>query len=156
MATHNTTTTATESVTRGVNTHSTSITTKEEAQQKSDAELLQMIDDSKGHTGNDFQDYMRCGFSYSYLTGLLKDRGYENGWHKTSEGVSPVIKPTVIRMKKSEDGTTRKSFTIDKDVAEEWKSFNKNIPFSSVTLEYALRRFMEDYRSGRIIFELEI
>ena len=33
--------------------------TKEEAQQKSDAELLQMIKDAKGHTGNDFSDYMK-------------------------------------------------------------------------------------------------
>lgn len=45
--------------------------TKEEAQQKTDFELLQMIKDSKGHTGNDFSDYMNCDFSYSYLTGLI-------------------------------------------------------------------------------------
>jgi hypothetical protein len=99
---------------------------------------------------------MNCDFSYTYLTGQIRDRGYENGWHKTSEGSSPVMKPTVIRMKKTEDGTTRKSFIIDKDVAEEWKSFNKNVPFPSVTLGCALRRFMEDYHSGRITFELEI
>ena len=66
------------------------------------------------------------------------------------------MKPTVIRMKKSDEGTTRKSFIIDEDVAAEWKDFNKNVPFPSVTLGCALRRFMEDYRSGRITFELEI
>ena len=148
--------TATESDTEGVNALSTPKMTKEEAQQKSDAELLQMIDRSKGPTGNDFQDYMNCDFSYTYLTGLIRDRGYENGWHKTSEGSSPVVKPTVIRMKKSDEGTTRKSFIIDEDVAAEWKEFNKNVPFPSVTLGCALRRFMEDYRSGRITFELEI
>ena len=148
--------TATESDTEGVNALSTPKITKEEAQQKSDAELLQMIDRSKGHPGNDFQDYMNCDFSYTYLTGLIRDRGYENGWHKTSEGSSPVVKPTVIRMKKSDEGTTRKSFIIDEDVAAEWKEFNKNVPFPSVTLGCALRRFMEDYRSGRITFELEI
>lgn len=148
--------TATESETEGVNILSTPKMTKEEAQQKSDAELLQMIQQSQGHTGKDFSDYMNCDFSYTYLTGLIRDRGYENGWHKTSEGSSPVVKPTAICMKKSVNDTTRKSFIIDEDVAAEWKEFNKNVPFPSVTLGCALRRFMEDYRSGRITFELEI
>ena len=148
--------TTTESDTEGENILSAPKMTKEEAQQKSDAELLQMIQQAQGHTGKDFSDYMNCDFSYTYLTGLIRDRGYENGWHKTSEGSSPVVKSTVIRMKKSDEGTTRKSFIIEEDVASEWKEFNKNVPFPSVTLGCALRRFMEDYRSGRISFELEI
>lgn len=148
--------TSTESATEDAKVLGTLKMTKEEAQQKTDAELLQMIQQAQGHTGKDFSDYMNCNFSYTYLTGLICDRGYENGWHKTSEGSSPVMKPTVIHMKKSEDSTTRKSFIIDEDVAEEWKSFNKNVPFPSVTLGCALRRFMEDYHSGRITFELEI
>ena len=148
--------TATGNDTEGVKALFTSKMTKEEAQQKTDAELLQMIQQAQGHTGKDFSDYMNCDFSYTYLTGLIRDRGYENGWHKTSEGSSPVVKPTVIRMKKSDEGTTRKSFIIDEGVAAEWKEFNKNVPFPSVTLGCALRRFMEDYRSGRITFELEI
>ena len=146
----------TESVAESASIATTPKMTKEEAQQKSDAELLQMIQQAQGHTGKDFSDYMNCDFSYTYLTGLIRDRGYENGWHKTSEGFSPVVKPTVIRMKKSDEGTTRKSFIIDEDVTAEWKDFNKNVPFPSVTLGCALRRFMEDYRSGRITFELEI
>ncbi len=148
--------TATESETEGVKALSTPKMTKEEAQQKSDAELFQMIQQAQGHTGKDFAEYMNSDFSYSYLTSLLRDRGYENGWHKTSEGSSPVVKPTIIRMKKSDEGTTRKSFIIDEDVAVEWKEFNKNVPFPSVTLGSALRRFMDDYNSGRIKFELEI
>ena len=130
--------------------------TKEELQQKSDKELLALVEKSKGHTGYDFSEYMKCDFSYSFLTTTLKDRGYENGWHKTSEGNSPVIKPTAICMKKSDKDTTRKSFIIDEDVASEWKEFNKNVPFPSVTLGCALRRFMDDYKSGLIKFELEI
>ncbi len=148
--------TATESVTEGVNTLSTPKMTKEEAQQKTDAELLQMIQQSQGHTGKDFTDYMNCDFSYTYLTSLIRDRGYENGWHKTSEGSSPVMKPTVIRMRKSDEETVRPGYSVDKSVAEEWKQFNKNVPYKTVTLGYALRRFMDDVRSGRIIFELEI
>lgn len=152
MDTQNITLTATENV---VPTTSTKLT-KEELQQKSDKELLALVEKSKGHTGNDFSEYMNCDFSYSFLTTTLKDRGYENGWHKTSEGNSPVIKPTAICMKKSDKNTTRKSFIIDEDVASEWKEFNKNVPFPSVTLGCALRRFMYDYKSGLIKFELEI
>ena len=95
--------TATECETEGVKSPSTPKMTKEEAQQKSDAELLQMIQQAQGHTGKEFSDYMNCDFSYTYLTGLIRDRGYENGWHKASEGSSPVVKPTVIRMKKSDN-----------------------------------------------------
>lgn len=146
----------TEDVSQDVNISDVPRMTKEEAQQKSDVELLQMIQQAQGHTGKDFPDYMNCDFSYTYLTGIIRDRGYENGWHKTSEGTSPAVKPTVISMKKSDEGTTRKSFIIDEDVAAEWKEFNKNVPFPSVTLGCALRRFIEDYRSGRITFELEI
>ena len=152
MDTQNITLTATENV---APTTSTKMT-KEELQQKSDKELLALVEKSKGHTGNDFSEYMNCDFSYSFLTTTLKDRGYENGWHKTSEGTSPVIKPTAICMKKSDKETTRKSFIIDEDVASEWKEFNKNVPFPSVTLGFALRRFMDDYKSGLIKFELEI
>ena len=152
MDTQNITLTATENV---APTTSTKMT-KEELQQKSDKELLALVEKSKGHTGNDFSEYMNCDFSYSFLTTTLKDRGYENGWHKTSEGNSPVIKPTAICMKKSVKDTTRKSFIIDEDVAAEWKEFNKNVPFPSVTLGFALRRFMDDYKSGLIKFELEI
>lgn len=42
--------TATESETEGVNTLSSPKMTKEEAQQKTDAELLQMIQQAQGHT----------------------------------------------------------------------------------------------------------
>ena len=143
-------------LTEGVNTSTTPKMTKEEAQQKTDAELLQMIQDAKGHTGNDFSDHMNCGFSYSHLTKLMHDRGYENGWHKVSEGSAPIIKPMVILMKKSEETTTRKSFVIEESIAEEWKEFNQNVPFPSVTLGLALNRFMDDVRSGRVKFELKI
>ena len=130
--------------------------TKEEVQQLPDSELLKMVQNAAGHTGKDFSDHMNCDFSYTYLTGLIRDRGYENGWLKTSEGSSPVMKPTVIRMKKTEEETTRKSFVIETGIAEEWRTFNQNVPFPSVTLGCALRRFMADYKSGRIKFELEI
>ncbi len=129
--------------------------TKEELKRKTDVEILEMVKSSTGHTGADFSDYMNCDFSYPHLTGILKDRGYENGWHKTSDGVS-VAKPFVIQMKKAGSETTRQAFIIEKAIADEWKEFNKNVPYKTVTLGYALRRFMEDYKNGKIKFEFEI
>ena len=49
--------------TEDVKALSTPKMTKEEAQQKSDAELLQMIQQAQGHIGKDFSDYMNCDFS---------------------------------------------------------------------------------------------
>lgn len=130
--------------------------TKEELQQKSDAEILAMVKNAKGHTGNDFSDFMNCDFSYSYLTTVLGDRGYENGWHKTSEGNATKPKATVIQMKKSDVECHRQSYMIEDSIAQEWKDFNKAVPYKTVTLGYALRRFMDDYKNGLIKFELEL
>ena len=85
----------TQTVTVGVTPTVTHRLTKEECQQKSDAELLAMVAKAQGHTAKDFSEYMNCDFSYSYLTNILRDRGYENGWHKTSDAPSSP-KPIVI------------------------------------------------------------
>ena len=138
------------------NNVSTAKMTKEELQQKSDAELLEMIKKAKGHTGNDFSDFMNCDFSYSYLTTVLGDRGYENGWHKTSDGNAGKPKPTIIQMKKSDAMCHRQSFMIEDSIAADWKEFNSHVPYKTVTLGYALSRFMNDYKNGLIKFELEL
>ncbi|MBP5554671.1 MAG: hypothetical protein J6X94_07350 [Lachnospiraceae bacterium] len=148
--------TTTESATEFEHSIPTHKITKEEAQMMTDEKLLQMVQQSQGHTGKDFPEHMSCDFSYTYLTGLLKDRGYEMGWHKTSEGSSPIVKPTVLQMKKSDDEVSRQSYMVEKSVADEWKQFNKNVPYKTVTLGWAMRRFMDDVRSGRIKFELEL
>ena len=148
--------TTTESATEFEHSIPTHKITKEEAQMMTDEKLLQMVQQSQGHTGKDFPEHMSCDFSYTYLTGLLKDRGYEMGWHKTSEGSSPIVKPTVLQMKKSDDEVSRQSYMVEKSVADEWKQFNKNVPYKTVTLGWALRRFMDEVRSGRIKFELEL
>lgn len=151
MDTQNFTLTATDSV-----APTTPKMTKEELQQKSDKEILDLIEKSKGHTGNDFSEFMNCDFSYSFLTTTLKDRGYENGWHKTSDTPSSSVRPTTIKMRKSDEEVSRQSYMVEKNIAEEWKQFNKNVPYKTVTLGWAMKRFMEDVKSGRIKFELEI
>lgn len=130
--------------------------TKEAVKSLSDAELLQMLKDAKGHTGTDFGSYMNCEFSYTYLTSILEDRGYKNGWYKAGKGSSPTIRPDIITMSMPDDETVRKSYILDADTAKKWKDFNKKIPFPSVTLSAALSRFMADYKDGKIKFELEI
>ena len=129
---------------------------KEELKTKSDQELLDMVAQSVGHTGKDFPEYMGADFSYSFLTSTLKDRGYENGWHKTSGSDRKAGEPERIVMRKSDDDTVRQSYQLSRSVAKEWKEFNRSIPYKTVTLDAALKRFMSDARSGRIRFELEI
>ena len=58
-----------------VNTLSTPKMTKEEAQQKTDAELLSDDSAGSGTYRKRFSDYMNCDFSHTYLTGLIRDRG---------------------------------------------------------------------------------
>ncbi len=153
MSAHSRKTGIVESATLSANRYMT----KEECRQKSDDELLAMAKKAKGHTSNDFSKFMKCDFSYNFLTTLLKDRDHECSWHKIlSDDSLSKVTPTVIKMKKTENETIRQSFMIEKSIADEWKSFNKDVPFNTVTIGAAFRRFMDDYRSGRIKFELDI
>lgn len=151
-----TNTNSTEDVTQSAKPSEVHRMTKEECQQKSDVELLLMVQQAQGHTGEDFSDHMKCDFSYSYLTNVLKKRGYQNGWYKPTGDAAAPSKPTVIKMKKSEDVTTRRTYMLGQSVAEEWRLFNQNVPYPTVTLEHAMRRFIADYKAGLIKFELEI
>ena len=75
---------------------------------------------------------------------------------KTNEISQSKKKPELIQMKKSNEKTVRVSFMLEQSIAEEWKDFNKNVPYKTVTLGHALRRFMNDVRLGKIKFELEL
>ncbi len=75
---------------------------------------------------------------------------------KTNDNSQSKKKPEVIQMKKSDENTVRVSFMLEQSIAEEWKDFNKNVPYKTVTLGHALLRFMNDVRSGKIKFELEL
>ena len=130
--------------------------TKAELKEKSDEELLSLVNNAKGHTNSDFGDFMNCDFSYSFLTNTLKERGYELGWYKPSETTNVSTSPEVILMRKSNDEVVRSTHMIEKSIADEWKLFNANVPYKTVTLGHALNRFMDDYKSGKIKFEFEI
>jgi hypothetical protein len=123
--------------------------TAADCQRMSDTELLQMFLKSSKHT-KDFQDYMGCDFPHSYLVEVIKSRGFEQGWHKPNSGTETII------VKKSAEKCVRQTFNIEKSVADDWKKFSASIPNKNVILQAALERFMSDYRSGRIKFELQI
>lgn len=135
--------------------HGVKIMTKEEVQMKTDEELLQMVKKAQKHTNN-FAQFMGCDFSYTYLINLLHERGYENGWHRATNKTVHEGKPEIIKLRKPEGATTRKSYIIEGDIANQWKEFNLNVPYPSVTIGSALQRFMSDYKEGRIKLELDI
>lgn len=128
---------------------------KEQCQQLTDAELLKMVQKAEGHT-KDFSQYMLCDFSYSFLTNVLRSRGYEHGWYKTSETQTASVKPNIVLIKRPVNTTIRQSFIIDAQVAEDWKEFNNRFPYGSVTTSLALRFFMANVKAGRIKFELDL
>lgn len=127
------------------------VMTKEEVQTKTDDELFAMYSKAQGHT-KDFQSYMRCDFSYSYLVSLIKKRGYEDGWHKVGEGDVPKPKAEWIQMNRPKGEVSRQTYKVPKDVAAEWKSFNEDLPYNSVVIGAAMKRFMDDYRGGLVKF----
>ena len=148
-------TTLTQTVSQ-TDTHSVPhMITKDDCQAMTDSELLHLVNRATGHTGKDFSEFMNCDFSYSFLTMELKNRGYVNGWYNPSHVATPEA-TAIIKMKKSDEEVTRQSYMVDRKTAAEWKQFNKNVPYKTVTLGWALRRFMDDVKSGRIKFELEI
>ena len=126
-----------------------SMITAADCQRMPDSELLQMFLKASKHT-KDFQDYMGCDFPYSFLVEVIKSRGFEQGWHK------PVQQNETIIIKKSTEKCVRQTFNIEKSVADDLKKFSASIPNKNVILQAALERFMSDYRSGRIKFELQI
>lgn len=123
--------------------------TAADCQRMSDQELLQMLLKASKHT-KDFQDYMGCDFPHSYLVEVIKNRGFEQGWHKPDHSIETII------VKKTAEKCVRQTFNIEKSVADDWKKFSANIPNKNVILQAALERFMSDYRSGKIKFELQI
>lgn len=124
--------------------------TKKDLITKTDEELLNMIERAKGHTGKEFGDYMGADFSYSFLTNYLRtSRGYENGWYKADVTINNITKETII-MKQSDSPKIRQSYKISKNVADEWKRFNKNVIYKTVTIDEALKRFMRDVKSGKV------
>ena len=123
--------------------------TAADCQRMSDHELLQLILKASGHT-KDFQDYTGCDFSHSYLVEVLKNRGFKQGWHMPDKDTETII------VKKSAEKCVRQAFSIERSIADEWKKFSSSIPHKNVILQAALERFMADYRSGRIRFELQV
>lgn len=127
--------------------------TMEEMQNASDDELLAMVEKAAGHT-KDFSTFLHTDFSYTTLTGELKKRGYQNGWYRNPdvEGKKHV---DVIQMK-APKSTRRVALSMSDEVADAWQQFNKNVPYRSVTIDEACRRFMRDYAEGKISFTLSI
>ncbi len=131
--------------------------TLEEVKLWSDEQLLAMLEKAKGNT-KDFQRITNVGFSYSSLCGILRERGYVNGWHKPDGGqkneAAPIQEPAapkIIKMEPfCEKEDNRLYLTVCKSLADEWKYFTSFYKYPRVINEWALRYFMEEVESGRV------
>lgn len=131
--------------------------TKEDLQNKTDEELLEMIEQAKGHTGPDFKDYYGCDFSYSFLTDTLKRRGWALGWHRVSadspKNAGVAMEKMVVALKKVEC-TERKVFTVPQDTAREWSTFAAGMPYKVPLIDAALKMFMRACQEGKVEFAI--
>lgn len=131
--------------------------TKEQLQQKPDVELLAMVNKSAGHTGKDFQDYMRCDFSYSFLTTELRNRGYTNGWYKVDGAEAKnSLKPETIILQKPESEGKRLTLTVSKEIIDAWRQLTAPVSYKQVVADAALNRFISEVRSGKIEFKVKL
>lgn len=126
-------------------------TTKDELQTMTDDQLLDMADRAKGHT-KDFQDYMTCDFSYSFLTDTLQKRGYVNGWYKPAT-VSRIECAETVILRSQEPGK-RLTLTVDPAVAEEWHEVASSVRHQQALATVALSRLIRAAKDGKIKFEI--
>lgn len=130
--------------------------TLEDARRLPDEELLKMVRKAKGHTGKDFKKYFNCDFCYTSLTGLLKERGYEQGWYKPNKTCTETyVKPKSFILKKADGDCTRYNAEISVSVLKAWKEFTKDLCYKRTALDTALTFFMDEAKAGRIKFEIK-
>ena len=117
---------------------------RDEVEKMSDQELFELAEKAKGNT-NEFSKIAECAFTYSVLTNILAARGFKNGWYKPEL----FLGDTEIRYKKAKGASTRMYLTVSEDTAKDWKGFRELFPQDAGFNDLALKRFMDDIRSGR-------
>ena len=129
--------------------------TKADLAAMSNAELLNMVKKSKGHTGKDFKSYMKADFSYTALTNEITRRGGKTGYYFGSPlgDFKPEEKKCeAIKIVKSADNIVKKNYRIDKHTSELWDETFKNIPSKSFLVNMALLNLIEKYKNHEISF----
>ena len=112
--------------------------TLEEVKLWSDEQLLALIEKVKGNS-KDFQIITNADFSYSSLCGILRERGFVNGWHKPEGGqkneASPVQEPgtpKIIKMEPLCKDSNRLNMMVCKPLAKEWTEFTSRYMYPRV------------------------
>lgn len=129
--------------------------TMEELQASDDEILLEMVELAKGHTNsNDFKEHLWADFSYSFLTGELKNRHYVNGWYKVGDA-TVMPRPEVVTLRNT-GGGDRLTLTVDTAVKTAWHNLTARVPYKKALAIAALSRFIDAVNAGRIKFEVDL
>ncbi len=110
---------------------------------------------------DDFKNHFKCEYVYRDVTDTLRDMGYKKVWTKVkdddvsdklpeSKDRSDVQEYNMRRPDKSE--TVRKPITVGKEVYDAWKDIVADFKYPSICVDVAFARFIDDLKSGRIIF----
>lgn len=133
---------------------------KEEVQGMPDRQILDIVDNAKGHTGKEFGETYGCDFSYNFLLNELKRRGYINGWYRPadvnekkeiiteSESRNKEICKVVVNDEPKDK--IRTSVYVEPSVWKRWQLITAGMPGKAHVLSEALERFMRDVKSGTV------
>lgn len=147
--------------------------TKSDLAKMSRRELLDLVAQAKGCTGNDpgrpesyFKGKFDTEFSYSDLTGQLYRMGAVNGWyfpdelpekHKDEEPQADKCESEylggvdVIELRKlRKEEVKRQTYAVPADISDEWTEFTSVSTSKAILLGAAMSRFMADAKAGVI------
>ena len=129
--------------------------TKNDMLNMTDMQLLELVENAKGHTGKEFQAHCDTDFSYSVLLNELRNRGYENGWYKPSSTIVEPVKETeyiYLEELEAHGRCVKTSFDIGEDTLEKWRKMTSMMARKGRILEIAMIRFMDSLDSGELDF----
>lgn len=62
----------------------------------------------------------------------------------------------VIILQKPEAKGCRITLTVSEETADAWKKFTAPLPYKQIPADAAIRRFMEDAKAGKVVFEMKV
>ena len=134
----------------------------EEMKKKKDHELIAIADEAtQNHvtSPDDFREYFGVDYEYRDVTEELKARGYKKVWarvdgDKPSENVADNNVTEYSVQKPDKSAIVRPPISVNKEVYTKWKNTMENFKYPSTCVDIAFTRFIDDLKTGRIVFKI--
>ena len=122
---------------------------KDQLKNRTGEELLSMVEEAKGHTQKDFQEFFGTDYSYTTLTDELTRRGYKNGWHLPG-GPAPEESNLKTVVVSADEPKVRFNLSMTSSVKDRYARFleGKSMGFRHTTA--ALELYMDAVEAGEV------